>query len=620
MHTKYRALWIALLILSIVMTFYRIGADSLWYDESYSIAAAGHPVTELVPMIAEDSHPPLYYLMLRATTLVAGNSRSAARALSALGAIALAALGFFGLRKLWGDKGGLIFSILILVTPITVAVSHEARMYSWVAFFVTGTVIWGQIALSSGKKRDWAILSLLTLGAAYTHYYGLLAVALYWLVLLGKTFFGRAEQGGNERLRAALIVAGITVAAYLPWLVFLVRQAARVTSNFWIPPVTAGMVVQVLLYPFSPRWNGPNFAPLIFLAVLGFGAYSAIGRVRRKEDDSFLASSALAVYALTFVCAIVLSVAVKPIFYDRYLVSVAGVLVLAFASFVRTIEKRRVLAIALALYAVASAPVLFLVYRLEVNGPLDQVVADIGDEVKPGDVFVHGSEHTLGLLRYAFPNNEHYLYIPEGFVPYGNHAVFKPGVEIGHDLTRYNDKPVTIWYCTRANEFYNTPRAAITDAAYRRVEGAPRSFTKQPGWLTMYVTKVLYDPAKAESGFKGTGNLTAVVSGLDPSRNGKLCYALYESDPIDPSNFIDSGAIDVTAETMRVTLKNISYKDYAIFVFHDENGNFAPDFKDNKPTEGIAYWKAPQGPFIDFDALRFPFTPKETERSFKMTY
>jgi peptidoglycan/LPS O-acetylase OafA/YrhL len=122
-----------------------------------------------------------------------------------------------------------------------------------------------------------------------------------------------------------------------------------VTSNFWIPPVTAGMVVQVLLYPFSPRWNGPNFAPLIFLAVLGFGAYSAIGRVRRKEEDSFLAASALAVYALTFACAIVLSVAVKPIFYDRYLVSVAGVLVLAFASFVRTI-KATLLAIALALY------------------------------------------------------------------------------------------------------------------------------------------------------------------------------------------------------------------------------------------------------------------------------
>ena len=97
---RWKLAWIAALALGVFMAFFRIGADSLWYDESYSAAAARHPVAEMVPMIAADSHPPLYYLLLRAMTLVAGDSEAAVRSLSAIGALAIAGLGFFPLRKL----------------------------------------------------------------------------------------------------------------------------------------------------------------------------------------------------------------------------------------------------------------------------------------------------------------------------------------------------------------------------------------------------------------------------------------------------------------------------------------------------------------------------------------
>lgn len=114
----YPVLWIALLVMGIGMIFFRIAVDPLWYDESYSVAAAGQVVTEMVPMIAADSHPPLYFIMLRGMVVLFGNSVFAVRSLSALGILALAFLGFFPLRKIWGDRGGLIFSLIVLLTPI----------------------------------------------------------------------------------------------------------------------------------------------------------------------------------------------------------------------------------------------------------------------------------------------------------------------------------------------------------------------------------------------------------------------------------------------------------------------------------------------------------------------
>jgi uncharacterized protein (DUF2141 family) len=620
--------WVAVLALGIFMTFFRIGNDSLWYDESYSVAAARHTVAEMIPIIADDSHPPLYYLMLRAVTLVLGNSETAVRSLSAIGLLALAGLGFFPLRKLFGNRGGLVFSLAVLFTPMSIAASHEARMYTWLAFFVTAEVIAGFYAQKKGRARDWIALSVLTLGASYTHYYGLMASGLYWLILAISIIARVREAEGGKRLRAALVTACSTLLAYAPWIACLARQASRVAKNYWIPPVDVFTVFRVFAYPYMQRfsWNFNPYAIAIFLTVLTLGVIGVIRAVRARKEDSFLVVSALSVYALTFLTALVLSVTFKPILYERYFIAAMGLLILCFSYFVHTLSSRRGAAIAIALYALASLPVLGKIYTEEVNGPLDIAKADLAPRVKPGDIFVHGSEHTLGLFRYAFPNNEHYLYIPEGFVPFGNHAVFAPNASFGSDLTRYNDKPVTIWLTGRSGEYYTTPIDRITSAAHRKVIGQPHRYSKAPGWLNITVYEVAYDPDKTESNaadaITGTGTLSVTIEGVKPALGGKILYALYDRDPIGPNTFIASGAADPTGESVTISIEKLPYGTYALTVFHDVNNNFAPDFKKGKPVEGIAFGIDPAaltGP-LSFADMKFDFTEKETSRQLKIFY
>ncbi|HNY21249.1 MAG TPA: DUF2141 domain-containing protein [Treponemataceae bacterium] len=627
--TVWRAIWIATLALGIFMTFFRIGADSYWYDESYSVAAARHPIAEMVPMIADDSHPPLYYMALRAVTLVAGDSPTAVRGLSAIGILALASLGFFMLRKIWGNRGGFAFSLAVLVTPMSIAASREARMYTWLAFFVTAMVIQGYFALSGKRKRDWVILSLLTLGASYTHYYGLMAAALYWLVLIVAVLVMARESGGTARLRTAFITAAVTVVAYVPWAFALLRQAARVSKNFWIPKADLMGAIRTLSYPFMQRfpWAFNGYAFLAFLAVFAIAVAAVIVAVSRKRNDAFLVVSALAVYVLTFVGAYALSVTIKPILYERYFTAVMGLLILCFASFVGNLKRSAITWIALAVYALVAFPVLGKIYSEEINGPLDLAKAELAPLVKPGDVFVHGSEHTFGLFRYAFPNNEHYLWMPDDFVPFGNHAVFGPNASTGHDLTKYNEKPVTIWLVGREGEYYKTPYIKVFGANHRKVLSKMMRFSKQPGWLNIVVYQVGWDPTKengqADKGAaEATTTLSMTVTGIESARGGNILYALYDQEQMGPSTFIASGAVAPKSDTVSFQIPDIAAGEYALMVFHDQNANNAPDIKNDTFAEGIAVGidvRSLGRPFV-FDDVKFAVSPSAKTRSVKMYY
>ena len=54
------------------LRLYRLGADSLWYDETVSTYLAGSRLPELIRHTAGDIHPPGYYLLLRGWLVLMG--------------------------------------------------------------------------------------------------------------------------------------------------------------------------------------------------------------------------------------------------------------------------------------------------------------------------------------------------------------------------------------------------------------------------------------------------------------------------------------------------------------------------------------------------------------------
>ena len=60
------------------LRFHGLGHESLWYDEAASLLQARLPVRTLLQAVAQDVHPPLYYLLLHGV-LTAGDSEAVLR-------------------------------------------------------------------------------------------------------------------------------------------------------------------------------------------------------------------------------------------------------------------------------------------------------------------------------------------------------------------------------------------------------------------------------------------------------------------------------------------------------------------------------------------------------------
>lgn len=175
--------WGGVMAAGAVLLLTGITNESLWYDEAYTGSLVRQSFSSIIHITGGDNHPPLYYLALRAFTLVFGNTVFTLRLFSVIGALAMAALGIGPVRRALGDRAGFIYTVFTPAMPITISMAQEARMYTWAAFLVTGSALYGYFGWLEGKTKDWILFGVFTVAAAYTHYYALLAVALLGVIL-----------------------------------------------------------------------------------------------------------------------------------------------------------------------------------------------------------------------------------------------------------------------------------------------------------------------------------------------------------------------------------------------------------------------------------------------------
>ena len=74
-----------ILLAGAALRLYRLGADSLWYDETVSTFLAGSRLPELLRHTAGDIHPPGYYILLRGWLVLMGYPDRPCRRRTALG-------------------------------------------------------------------------------------------------------------------------------------------------------------------------------------------------------------------------------------------------------------------------------------------------------------------------------------------------------------------------------------------------------------------------------------------------------------------------------------------------------------------------------------------------------
>jgi 4-amino-4-deoxy-L-arabinose transferase-like glycosyltransferase len=323
---------VAILFLAFGLRLYRLGAESLWYDETVSAQLAGKRLPDLVAYTAGDIHPPGYYVLLRVWTRMVGESDFALAFFSLAFGVLLVALVYKLGARVFGIKAGVLAALLVAISPYNIWYSQEVRMYtlgSMLGMLVLSAVMALMTRLLSGRsaKNKWLTLYAVcgALGLWTLYYFAFLLVAVNLMV--GLWWFAsrrRGCAGWGWLVRWGLAQAAVLV-LYAPWIPVAWRQA----TNPPVPPWRGILVLrEMLVETWSALCLGQSVDPipvwpalLVFTVVFGLGLVSRWLRPRLQgwlEGGESLPSLLVGYTFIPMLLVYVVS-CVTPLYHVRYM-------------------------------------------------------------------------------------------------------------------------------------------------------------------------------------------------------------------------------------------------------------------------------------------------------------
>jgi len=323
---------IALAIFTVI-SFWTISKFSIWFDEAFGAYLIRFNFWDIAKYTAADVHPPFFYWLLKLWSLLFGTSELALRSMSTLfGGIAII-FGYLLVNKLFNKKAARLSLLVMVMLPMFIRYSQEARMYTLVTAIAFAATYVLTIAMNSKKKTPWVIYGILVSLGMWTHYFAAIVWIAHW-IWRADNIRRTTKKGEFKKAffsKEWVMTHVVAVGLFLPWLPFMIKQLFVVQAfGFWIPPVTPNTMLNfltnVLLYKNVGKitgWLALGFITVVLaLGILSFKVYKMLNNKQRQSYRLII--------ILAFAPMIMLFLASMPplrsSFVDRYLItSVLGI-------------------------------------------------------------------------------------------------------------------------------------------------------------------------------------------------------------------------------------------------------------------------------------------------------
>lgn len=406
------------------LNFIRIFDENYWGDEAFSINLARNPVPAIVSITANSEHPPLYYILLRAMYLLLGDHGYAYHLVSLIPLAIILVFCLVKVRKVFGTGAALFLMTMTALSANAVTYNVEIRMYSWAAMFVLLSFYELYMILQTDRRSCYFWFSLFSLGAAYSHYYALVSVAFFYMVLLAWAF-----MKGKKCIIRVFTASICTVLVYLPWLGVLLRTFARDSEHFWIGSIpTFGQCVRYLFSnQFSSAVLAVLAAALIWVGLCG----TRILEVSAEESGGVIVSIDASLFRIsgqfvwgaagiisiagTIVVGTCVSTIFRPLLLLRYIYPVSAVAWLLVGAALSKLKIGRVkpgnvcLAVMLVYMLTVFLPAYKDIYIQEKtsNDTLEATLNAVGDNISEESIVLTDIEHiNWTIARCYFPDSE----------------------------------------------------------------------------------------------------------------------------------------------------------------------------------------------------------------------
>lgn len=288
-----------------------LGHTSFWIDEIASVAIARRPAPVFWHFLWHDEgNMALYYVLLR-PWLHFGYGEGVVRVLSVIpGIVSIPVMYVLG-KRLFGRITGILAAILLALSPCAIAVSQEARAYSFVVLAALLSTYLFVLLIETPAYKLACFYGVVAGLTCYFHYFGVLVPAAHAISLLA---LRRERRPWKPLLSAGAIVAAM--AAPILWLIHA-QDAGHIS---WVQPPSLLEVYHLGVF-LAANGGKAVGAVLLALELVLLGSFFVKFRTVWRNDERqrwpyvLIASSVFSPIVITLLASIV-----RPAFYHRFLI------------------------------------------------------------------------------------------------------------------------------------------------------------------------------------------------------------------------------------------------------------------------------------------------------------
>lgn len=304
---------------------FKLGFSDLWSDEIYTKSMLNGSMSDFLANSKNDLHPPLYYLGLRLFTGLFGSDVITLRLFSVFGILSTILLGYFAGQRIFDKQGALYFCLILISVPMLAAYSHQARMYTWASFSVTGVFIYAFLFMKSGKNSDLILLYVFTVIAIYIHYYSMAAAFVANMFVFLYLIFTENKKWLHHLYSLLLVIV-----LFLPWLFMFTVQIKKVQHAFWAPEVSFSVILSCITIPFTEQFWISNYSIVLTILIYGLTVITIfMSFTKLLTDYRLLLWFSLSVFLGTLLFVTIISLFSQSILSSRYIMAITTMLAVA---------------------------------------------------------------------------------------------------------------------------------------------------------------------------------------------------------------------------------------------------------------------------------------------------
>lgn len=397
---------------------WNIWAEPMWLDEAYSAYAAAQGWDFLWNTVPRyETHPPFYYSLLRAWTLVAGDGLVSHRMLGMLCGLAtlpIAALAGARLARIAGidpARVALACAALAAASPALIWMTREIRPYPLMILAYAGATL----ALLAIAERRAAGRPLA--GAAFAGWLGC-GVLMLWLHNLGPLYAGAmglallcvVRVRTMTRTDWLWFIGGhaLAIALWLPALFILLDQAPEWVRATWLKFSTVDLWRRAT-YMFT----GPSDDLRLAAAILALCGGALLWRARRRGELAALLILAL----LPLGVSLIISAQITPVFIVRTMTALAipALVLMGLGSGWAWRRFGWMLPVGVLLWMLAGQVIIDIEARAHVRNDWYKAVAWLAPRFQPGDIVL--AYPNEGALPFDLAARDRRLTMPSRPIP-----------------------------------------------------------------------------------------------------------------------------------------------------------------------------------------------------------